>query len=289
MNNGEPVRETSERLVSVPVEPFPGGGKTHSMIDVENLKKRFSGITAVDGVSFHVPRGQLVGFLGPNGAGKSTTMRIMTGFFPPTSGSVRIDGIDVIRDSLGVRRRIGYLPESVPLYTDMRVVEYLDYRARLKGLRQRAERRSRITDVLGRCGLEAVRRKMIGHLSKGYRQRVGIADVLVHDPPVLILDEPTVGLDPSQIREIRELIRQLGETHTVILSTHILQEVEMVCDRVILIAKGKVVRDGPMDDFREDGELRLEEWFLRLAGAEATGSTPEAAQAAGLGDAEAAR
>ncbi len=259
------------------------------MIDVENLKKRFSGITAVDGVSFHVPRGQIVGFLGPNGAGKSTTMRIMTGFFPPTSGSVRIDGIDVIRDSLGVRRRIGYLPESVPLYTDMRVVEYLDYRARLKGLRQRAERRSRITDVLGRCGLEAVRRKMIGHLSKGYRQRVGIADVLVHDPPVLILDEPTVGLDPSQICEIRELIRQLGETHTVILSTHILQEVEMVCDRVILIAKGKVVRDGPMDDFREDGELRLEEWFLRLAGAEATGSTPEAAQAAGLGDAEAAR
>ena len=258
------------------------------MIDVEHLVKRFSGFAAVDGISFHVPRGQIVGFLGPNGAGKTTTMRILTGFFPPTSGSLRIDGLDAVRDSLAVRRRIGYLPESNPLYTDMRVVEYLDYRARLKGVVERRRRHERVGHVVDRCGLASMRRRLIGQLSKGYRQRVGIADSLVHDPPVLILDEPTVGLDPSQIREIRDLVRDLGQSHTVMLSTHILQEVEMVCDRVMILFAGKIARDGAMDDYREDGVLQLEDAFLRIvhgasSAAQASSQPESRASAAGGG------
>lgn len=259
------------------------------MIDVEHLVKRFSGFAAVDGISFHVPRGQIVGFLGPNGAGKTTTMRILTGFFPPTSGSVRIDGLDAVRDSLAVRRRIGYLPESVPLYTDMRVVEYLDFRARLKGVRSRKQRRDRVGHVLDRCGLAPMRRRLIGQLSKGYRQRVGIADALVHDPPVLILDEPTVGLDPSQIREIRDLVRDLGQTHTVMLSTHILQEVEMVCDRVMILFAGKIARDGAMEEYRVNGALELEDAFLRIVHGASSASSAAGASETGTGASTSAR
>ncbi len=233
------------------------------MIEVQDVVKKFAGVTAVDGVSFEVPRGQVVGFLGPNGAGKSTTMRILTGFFPPTEGKVSVDGVDVLREPLEARRRMGYLPESVPLYREMRVIEYLDYRARLKGVR-RPDRRRRLDEAIARCGLDGVRRKMIGHLSKGYRQRVGIADVVVHDPPVLVLDEPTVGLDPAQIRDIRELVRDLGSSRTVLLSTHIMQEVEMVCDRVLILVRGRIALDRSMSEFQRPDAAALEETFLKI-------------------------
>ena len=194
----------------------------------------------MDGISFEVEQGEIVGFLGPNGAGKTTTMRILTCYLPATSGRVAIAGREVFGDSLEVRRNIGYLPEGVPLYPEMRVREYLAYRARIKEVPAR-ERRTRVEYVMDRCGVADAERKLIGSLSKGYRQRVGLADALVSDPPVLILDEPTIGLDPNQIRLVRDLIRDLGEKHTVLLSTHILPEVEMVCGRVIIIQNGKLV------------------------------------------------
>jgi len=217
------------------------------MIKVANLTKRFGRQTVLDNLSFEVKRGEIVGFLGPNGAGKTTTMRILACYLPPTGGSVTIDGLDVLNDSLDVRRRIGYLPENVPMYQDMRVIEYLRYRAHLKGLRGRTLR-SRIEEVISRCGLGDVRRRIIGVLSKGYRQRVGLADALVHDPEVLILDEPTIGLDPNQIRHIRNLIKSLAQRHTVLLSTHILPEVEMVCERVLIINKGQIVAADTADN-----------------------------------------
>ena len=210
------------------------------MIQVEQLTKRYGPAVAVDGISFQVEQGEVVGFLGPNGAGKTTTMRILTCYLPATSGRVAIAGHEVFGDSLEVRRKIGYLPEGVPLYPEMRVREYLAYRARIKGVPER-ERRMRVESVMDRCGVADVERKLIGSLSKGYRQRVGLADALVNDPPVLILDEPTIGLDPNQIRLVRDLIRDLGRKHTVLLSTHILPEVEMVCGRVIIIHNGKLV------------------------------------------------
>ncbi len=210
------------------------------MIAVENLTKRYAGMTAVDNLSFTVNRGEIVGFLGPNGAGKSTTMRILSAFMPATSGKVTVAGYDVFTQSEDVRRRIGYMPESNPLYVEMRVGEYLNYRAALKGV-PTAKRKARADEVLERCGLTDVRRRIIGHLSKGYRQRVGLADSLVHDPDLLILDEPTIGLDPNQIRQVRQLIKDLGKRHTILLSTHILPEVEMTCNRVIIINKGKIV------------------------------------------------
>lgn len=209
------------------------------MIEVQDLTKRFSRHTAVGGISFEVGRGEIVGFLGPNGAGKTTTLRMLTGYLPPSSGRVEVAGFDVFRNSVGARQRIGYMPENVPLYDDMRVREYLRFRAHLKGLTRREARR-RVGEVLETCGLTEVRRKMIRVLSKGYRQRVGLADALVHSPDLLILDEPTNGLDPNQIRQIRELIRRLGETHTILLSTHILSEVEMTCGRVIIIDNGRI-------------------------------------------------
>ena len=209
------------------------------MIEVHDLTKRFSRHTAVDKISFCVGKGEIVGFLGPNGAGKTTTMRMLTGYLPPTAGGVEIGGADVFRNSIEARKKIGYMPENVPLYEDMRVREYLKYRARLKGL-SNSETRRRVGEVIDTCGLGDVRRKMIKVLSKGYRQRVGLADALVHSPELLILDEPTNGLDPNQIRQIRELIKRLGETHTILLSTHILSEVEMTCGRVIIIDGGKV-------------------------------------------------
>lgn len=210
------------------------------MIKVEHLTKSYASVLAVDDISFEVGEGEIVGLLGPNGAGKTTTMRILTCFMPATSGTASIAGYDVFTDSLNVRKQIGYLPENVPLYPEMRVNEYLLFRAKLKKVPYK-ERNSRIQECLERCVIREVEKQIIGTLSKGYRQRVGLADTLVHDPKILILDEPTIGLDPNQIRQIRQLIKDLGEKHTVLLSTHILPEVEMICGRVIIINKGKVV------------------------------------------------
>jgi len=209
------------------------------MIEVSHLTKRYARHEAVRDISFSVGRGEVVGFLGPNGAGKTTTMRMLTGYLPPSSGTVAVAGLDVFRESVEARAKIGYMPENVPLYDDMRVREYLKFRAQLKGLRG-SRVRERVAAVIETCGLEPVRRRMIGALSKGYRQRVGLADALVHDPELLILDEPTNGLDPNQIRQIRSLIRRLGESRTILLSTHILHEVEMTCGRVIIIDQGRI-------------------------------------------------
>jgi ABC-2 type transport system ATP-binding protein len=217
------------------------------VIHVENLTKYYDDYAAVQGVSFDVPRGQIVGFLGPNGAGKTTTMRILAGYLTATSGKASIDGLDVFLQPVEVRRRIGYLPENCPLYPEMRVNEYLHFRAGIKGLHGN-RRRERLDYVLKRCWVQDVQRQLIGTLSKGYRQRVGLADALLAEPPVLILDEPTAGLDPTQIRETRKLIRELGEQHTILLSTHILPEVEMTCDHVIIIHRGRVAAAGSLDE-----------------------------------------
>jgi ABC-2 type transport system ATP-binding protein len=219
------------------------------MIEVEGLTKRFVMRNVVDDVSFFVPEGEVLGFLGPNGAGKTTTMRMITGFLPATAGTVRVAGIDLDRDPLGVRAQIGYMPENVALYPEMRVEEYLRYRSSLEGV-PRSEARSRLDEVCDRAMVTDVRRQLIGTLSKGYRQRVGLAAALIHRPKVLILDEPTVGLDPRQIVKIRELITELGRDHTVILSTHILPEVEQVCQRVLIIDGGRIVADGTPEELR---------------------------------------
>src|SRR5438309_7315866 len=210
------------------------------MIEVANLTKRYAGVTAVSNISFNVARGEIVGLLGPNGAGKSTTMRILACYLPATSGTVRVAGLDVFRQSDEVRRRIGYMPENNPLHYDMRVREYLKFRARLKGL-TRKRSRERVDVVLEQCGLTQVDRRIIGQLSKGYRQRVGLADALVHEPELIILDEPTIGLDPHQIRSVRQLIKDLARHHTVLLSSHILSEVEMTCNRVLIMNQGKIL------------------------------------------------
>jgi len=217
------------------------------VISVNQLTKVFGLTKAVDRVSFEVDKGQIIGFLGPNGAGKSTTLRMLTSYLPPTSGTATIAGYDIFHQADEVRQSLGYLPENVPLYMEMKVEEYLDFRGQLRRM-ERAHRRQRIDYVMERCWLNSVRRRTIGHLSKGFRQRVGLADALLHNPPVLILDEPTVGLDPNQIRETRKLIRELGGQHTVMLSTHILPEVEATCDRVIVIANGRIVAQGSPQD-----------------------------------------
>ena len=237
------------------------------MIHVDSLTKYYGDYAAVRNVSFDVDRGQVVGFLGPNGAGKSTTMRMLTGYITATSGRATIEGKDVSRNPIEARRRIGYLPESCPLYTEMRVEEYLRFRGGLKGLNRR-DCTKNLGYVLDRCWLNDVRRQLIGTLSKGYRQRVGLADSLIANPPVLILDEPTVGLDPTQIRETRNLIKELGRNHTVLLSTHILPEVEMTCDSVIIIYQGRVAVQGTLDGVRSmyRGQS-LEEIFISLTGA----------------------
>jgi ABC-2 type transport system ATP-binding protein len=209
------------------------------MIKVENLTKRYAGHTAIKDLSFEVAKGEIMGFLGPNGAGKSTTMRILASFLPPTAGRASIAGFDVFSQSLQARSHLGYMPENVPLYGDMRVTEYLNYRSALKGVEHRRIS-ERVGDVKELCGLKEVEKKLIGALSKGYRQRVGLADALLSEPDLLILDEPTIGLDPNQIRQVRELIRNLGKQHTILLSTHILPEVEMTCSRVIIIHKGRI-------------------------------------------------
>ncbi len=220
------------------------------MIEVDHLTKSYGPVAAIRDVSFTVSPGQIVGFLGPNGAGKSTTMRILACFMPASSGAAKVAGYDVFAQSMEVRRRIGYLPENVPLYTDMRVAAYLDFVAEVKGI-GRSERRRRVADVMDRCMVAEMQNRLIGKLSKGYRQRVGLAQAIVSDPDVLILDEPTIGLDPKQITEIRSLIKSLAGQHTVILSTHILPEVSMVCDAVIIINKGAIVAQGPIDTLVE--------------------------------------
>lgn len=232
------------------------------MITVSNLTKFYGDYVAVRDVSFDVPQGQVVGFLGPNGAGKSTTMRILAGYLTATSGKATVAGLDVFWDPVAVRRKIGYLPESCPLYPEMRVSEYLTYRGGIKGLHGRTCRVA-VDRVVERCWLGEVRRQLVGTLSKGYRQRVGLADAILHDPPVLILDEPTAGLDPGQIRETRQLIRDLGQAHTVLLSTHILSEVEMTCDQAIIINRGQVAAAGLLGELRPQGQT-LEEYFIRL-------------------------
>ena len=216
------------------------------MIEVSHLTKQFAGVKAVDDISFNVQPGEILGFLGPNGAGKTTTMRILACFMPPTTGQATVGGHDVVTRSLTVRRMLGYLPENVPLYPEMRVNEYLKFRAKLKRVPTSA-RAGRISQVLDQCGLNDVRSKIIGHLSKGYRQRVGLAEAIISNPKLLILDEPTIGLDPNQIRQVRALIKQLGQERTIILSTHILPEVEMICNRVIIINQGRIAAMDTID------------------------------------------
>ena len=219
-------------------------------IAVRNLTKLYGKERAVDNISFDVKTGEILGFLGPNGAGKTTTMKIITCYMPPSAGSVEVDGQSVTEQSLAVRKKIGYLPEHNPLYMDMNVVEYLDYTAQLHGF-SNASVKPRMREMIDVCGLGDVRHKDIGELSKGYRQRVGLAQAMIHDPEVLVLDEPTSGLDPNQIVEIRHLIRQLGRAKTVILSTHILSEVQATCDRVIIINEGKIAADGTPEKLQE--------------------------------------
>lgn len=225
------------------------------MIQVEGLTKRYARNVAVDHVSFSVEKGQIVGFLGPNGAGKTSTMRMLTCYMPPSEGTAKIAGFDVIEKPLEVKKRIGYLPENPPVYPDMEVGEYLQFVARLKGVPEK-EVLSRSEEVARRCSVKDVWGKLIGKLSKGYRQRVGLAQAIIHNPEVLILDEPTSGFDPKQIRETRDLILSLGGDHTIVLSTHILQEVKAMCESLVIINKGKIVTSGTLEDLtRRNGAV----------------------------------
>jgi ABC-2 type transport system ATP-binding protein len=217
------------------------------IIEVEALTKDYGSVVAVRDVSFSVGRGEVVGFLGPNGAGKSTTLRILAGFLGATSGKVRVNGHDIAEDSLQARASLGYMPEATPLYPELRVREYLEFRARLKRV-PRAKQNASIERALERASLKDVAQTSVGHLSKGYRQRVGLADALVADPPLLILDEPTAGLDPNQVREVRALIKELASDHTVLLSTHILSEVEATCQRALVIDRGRLVAQGSLEE-----------------------------------------
>jgi ABC-2 type transport system ATP-binding protein len=228
------------------------------MIGIADLSKVYGATHALRGITFEVPRGQVVGFLGPNGAGKSTTMKILTGYVTPTDGSVKVGGVDVASDPVEARKRIGYLPENNPLYDEMMVQEYLEYLAEVRAI-AKSERQSRIEGVVDRCGLGPVRAKNIAELSKGYRQRVGLAAAMLHDPDLLILDEPTTGLDPNQVLEIRDLIKQLGTEKTVLMSTHVLPEVQATCSRVLIISDGEIVADSPTAQLTtEMGSIHVE-------------------------------
>jgi ABC-2 type transport system ATP-binding protein len=229
------------------------------MIEVKDLTKSYGNFVAVKGITFRAESGQILGFLGPNGAGKTTTMRIITGFMPASAGTVVIDGLDIFANSLEARRLIGYLPESPPLYTDMRVDAYLRFVAKLRGVR-RAEVEDATDHVIQVCGLTEMARRICGQLSKGYRQRVGLAQALIHNPPVLVLDEPTIGLDPRQIHEIRDLIRGLTAQRTIVLSTHILPEVSQICDRVVIINDGQIALEAQLSEL--PAGVSLEEVFL---------------------------
>ena len=244
----------------------------NTMIEAKNLTKLYGAIAAIRDVSFEVEQGEIIGFLGPNGAGKSTTMRILTGYTPATSGTARIAGFYVDDDPIEVKRRVGYMPESVPLYGEMSVDSYLGYVAEIKNVARR-ERRIEVERVKDRCGLSDMGRRIIRNLSKGYRQRVGLAQALVGNPPVLVLDEPTVGLDPRQIVDIRNMIKDLAEEHTVLLSTHILPEVSMLCERVLIINKGKIVAQDTME--RLTGGKRgksLEDVFVEVIASDEDGA-----------------
>jgi ABC-2 type transport system ATP-binding protein len=232
------------------------------VIEVEHLTKDYGTVVAVQDVSFEVGKGEIVGFLGPNGAGKSTTLRILAGFLGATAGSVRVAGFDIVEDSLAARSRIGYMPEAAPLYPEMRVGEYLRFRAALKHV-PRAQRRAAVGRAMEQARVTDMVDTLIGHLSKGYKQRVGLADALVGNPPLLILDEPTAGLDPNQIREVRRLVRELGESHTILLSTHILSEVEATCQRAIVIDRGKLVAAGKLDELRAQRRATAASLLLR--------------------------
>ena len=224
------------------------------MIEVANLSKRYGDLTAVQDVSFTAAPGEILGFLGPNGAGKTTTLRVITGFLPATSGTVRVCGFDVFEQSAEVRRRIGYLPENPPLYADMTVVPYLRFAAKIHGL-ARGDLGAAVDRVIDTCGLASVSERLLGHLSKGYRQRVGLAQALIHEPEVLILDEPTNGLDPGQIRDMLAFIRSLGAKRTIVLSTHILSQVLAACHKVVIINEGRVVVEAPLGDLTRDRSL----------------------------------
>jgi ABC-2 type transport system ATP-binding protein len=221
------------------------------MISVSGVTKSYGSLVAIDNISFGVEKGEILGFLGPNGAGKTTTMRMITGYIPPTEGEIRVGGFDVVEDSIQAKKQIGYLPENLPLYNEMTVRSYLGFVADLKNVRGKIKR-ERISVVMEKCGIADVKNRLIGNLSKGYRQRIGIAQALVSDPAVLILDEPTIGLDPKQIIEIRELIKSLAGERTIILSTHILPEVNMICTRVIIIHKGRIALEESIDRITED-------------------------------------
>jgi ABC-2 type transport system ATP-binding protein len=235
------------------------------MIEIKNLTKKFGSTVVLDDLSLEVKKGEILGFLGPNGAGKSTTMKIITSFWSPSSGTVKIDGVDVLEDSILTRSKIGYLPETVPLYDEMRVYEYLRFIAEVRGI-PKEKIKERIKEVVNDCGLASVVRKPIDELSKGYRQRVGLAQAIIHKPDILILDEPTTGLDPNQISEIRELIKKIGQEKTVIFSTHILSEVSATCDRAIIINKGKIVIEGtPAELARKVGGQ--EKIYVKIKGA----------------------
>lgn len=230
------------------------------MIEVRNLSKQYGPVVAVDDISFEVGKGEIIGFLGPNGAGKTTTMRILTGFSPPTAGAALVAGFDVVKQPVEVKKRVGYLPESVPLYTDMVVRSFLDYVATIKSV-SRSDRKKEVDRVMERSGLTHMADRLIQNLSKGYRQRVGLAQSLIGNPPVLILDEPTVGLDPNQIVEIRQTIKDLAEEHTVLLSTHILPEVAMICERVLIINRGRIAAQDRMSNLSRSGSKRI---FIEL-------------------------
>jgi len=232
------------------------------VIEVRNLSKYYGSRRAVDNISFTVEQGTIVGFLGPNGAGKTTTIRILTGYMPPTSGTAKVAGFDVMKESLEVRRVVGYLPESVPLYPEMRVREYLRFRGKLRGM-NRPRRESAIARVIERCWLAGAIDRPIGQLSRGYRQRVGLADALLHDPKVLILDEPTVGLDPTQVRETRGLLRELAADHPILFSSHTLSEVEAICHRILIIHEGRLIASGTVEELKREADT-LEDFFVKV-------------------------
>jgi len=255
------------------------------MIQVEGLVKRYGDVRALDGISFEVQRGEILGFLGPNGAGKTTTMRVLTGYTPPTEGQVTVDGMDILTDSLAIRRIIGYMPETVPLYTEMPVARYLDFMASIRGV---TDRDAAVERVLAACDIVDVRDRIIGKLSKGYRQRVGLAQALVHDPQILVLDEPTIGLDPRQILAVRELIRGLGGEHTVILSSHILPEISQVCGRVMIMNHGRIVAEDTTEGLTRRLEhglrVRLEVAAAPAAAAEQLAALPGVHEVEQMGD-----
>lgn len=248
------------------------------MIEVQNLTKQYGSFTAVNGITFEAQAGEIVGLLGPNGAGKTTTMRMLTGFMPPTSGTAKIAGFDIFDDSMEVRKRVGYLPERVPIYPDMTVRGYVDFWAQLRGVKNS---KSQVTQVLERVHLLDRQKTLVRNLSKGMRQRLGLAQALVHDPEVIILDEPTIGIDPQQVIEVRDSVRELGKKHTILFSTHILSEAEQVCDRVVIINKGQIIAEGTPANLRQKLQ-RGNSLYVQIVGANLAQATDMLSGVAGF-------